>query len=156
MATTLAELHEQDFHAWAQDQATALRRLAAERWNGPLDLERLAEEIEDMGAAARATVASAVERVIEHLLKLQHSPATGPRRGWRVSVNAARGDLDRTLTPSLHRGLAAELPRAFERARRAAVLGLELHGEHEAAAALPRTCPFTLEQVLDADWWPPA
>ena len=49
MATRREELYEEDFYAWTQDQAASLRRLEAERWNGPLDLAHLAEEVEVWG-----------------------------------------------------------------------------------------------------------
>ncbi len=39
MATRQEDLYAEDFYAWTQDQAAALRRLAKERWNGPLDLD---------------------------------------------------------------------------------------------------------------------
>ena len=45
---TTTELYEQDFVAWTEKQARELRELRANRWNGPLDLEHLAEEIEDL------------------------------------------------------------------------------------------------------------
>jgi len=46
MATTRPDhLYRSDYYAWTRDQADALRRLAAERWNGPLDLANLAEEV---------------------------------------------------------------------------------------------------------------
>ena len=38
--------------------AEALRRRAAERWDGPLDLEHLAEEVEDLGTSQLSTVRS--------------------------------------------------------------------------------------------------
>jgi hypothetical protein len=41
---------KEDFYAWTRDQAEALRRLADQRWNGPLDLLHLAEEVEDLGS----------------------------------------------------------------------------------------------------------
>ena len=75
MATKAAELYEEDFYAWTRDQAAALRRMAKDRWNGPLDLEHLAEEIEDVGSERRDAVRSQVRRIIEHLLKLEHSRA---------------------------------------------------------------------------------
>ncbi len=43
-------LYERDFFESTREQAAALRSLVARRWNGPLDLENLAEEIEDMGS----------------------------------------------------------------------------------------------------------
>src|SRR5918996_323450 len=50
----------------ARDQAAALRRLADERWNGPLDLLHLAEEVEDLGSEQQWAVESQLERIIEH------------------------------------------------------------------------------------------
>jgi hypothetical protein len=52
--------------------------LADERWNGPLDLVHLAEEVEDLGSEQRWAVESQLERIIEHLLKLEHSPSGSP------------------------------------------------------------------------------
>jgi DNA-binding PucR family transcriptional regulator len=66
-----AILYDKDFYAWTRAQADALRRLASERWNGPLDLEHLAEEVEDLGRSELSTVRSQLERVLEHLLKLE-------------------------------------------------------------------------------------
>jgi hypothetical protein len=39
----------EDFDAWTRDQAPASRRLADQRWHGPLDLSYLGEEVEDLG-----------------------------------------------------------------------------------------------------------
>jgi hypothetical protein len=67
-ATRPERLHEDDFYAWTREQAGALRRLADQRWNGPLDLLHLTEEMEDLGTAARNTVRSQLQRIIEHAL----------------------------------------------------------------------------------------
>jgi hypothetical protein len=91
MATRAARLYDNDFYAWTRDQAAALRRLADQRWTGPLDLLHLAEEIEDLGSEQQCAVESQLERIIEHLLKLECSPSTDPRRQWMVSVIDARG-----------------------------------------------------------------
>ena len=50
MATRPEQLYKDDFYAWTREQAGALRHLADQRWNGPLDLLHLAEEIEDLGS----------------------------------------------------------------------------------------------------------
>jgi hypothetical protein len=39
----------EDFDAWTRDQAAASRRLADQRWNGPLDFLHLGEEVQDLG-----------------------------------------------------------------------------------------------------------
>ena len=63
------DLYETDFVAWTREQAAELRRLRDARINSRLDLEQLAEEIEDLGKEQRAAVRSQVQRIIEHLLK---------------------------------------------------------------------------------------
>jgi hypothetical protein len=101
MATRAERLYKDDFYAWTRNQASALRRLADERWNGPLDLLHLAEEVEDLGSEQRWAVESQLERIIEHLLKLEHSPNAQPRRQWMISVNTARGEVQRRLSRTI-------------------------------------------------------
>ena len=149
-----AKLYDDDFYLWTRNQAEALRRLAAERWNGPLDLEHLAVEVEDLGTSQLSTVRSQIERVIEHLLKLEFSPAADPRRGWLVSVLNARGHAADRMTAAMRNEIEPALPRLYARARRRAVISLTEHGELDLAAVLPKTCPYTLDQLLDEDWFP--
>ena len=94
MATRPEQLYQDDFYAWTRDQAAALRDLADQRWNGPLDLLHLAEEVEDLGNAARSAVRSQLQRIIEHVLKLEYSPAAEPRTGWLNSIDDARGEIE--------------------------------------------------------------
>lgn len=150
----LERLYEEDFYAWTRAQAKALRQLARTRPNAPVDWKHLVEEVEDLGRSELHAVQSLLETVIEHLLKLQVSPAEEPRRGWMLTVRRARRELARRLTPSLRRRLARDLPDHWQAGREAARFALELYGEHEAAARLPERCPWTLAQLLDPDFWP--
>ena len=77
------DLYEHDFFAWTLRQSKELRRFARTRPNLPLDLDRIAEEIADLGKEQRNAVRSWTIRLIEHLLLLDHSPAKAPRRGWQ-------------------------------------------------------------------------
>ena len=47
--TAVKSLYDEDFFAWSQQQAEALRAAARGGWNQPLDWHNLAEEIEDLG-----------------------------------------------------------------------------------------------------------
>ena len=72
------DLYEQDFYVWTEAQAELLRQ----RQFGSLDLAHLIEEVEGLGDAKKSAVLSNASVIIEHLLKLQHSPAQEPRRSW--------------------------------------------------------------------------
>ena len=154
VSNAAASLHERDFLAWSEDQAMRLRRLAAARADLDLDLENLAEEVESMGRSDLKAAESAVVRIIEHLLKLQFSPATEPRGGWECSVDEQRQALRREIksSPSLLRRL--DLDELYADGLRLASRGMERFGESGAARSLPARCPYTLAQVRDPDWWP--
>jgi hypothetical protein len=145
-------LYENDFFAWTVQQAAALRRGAQAGTDPALDWETLAEEVESMGRSERRALDSALLRIIEHLLKLEYSPAVPLRRGWEESVNAHRMDAIHALrdSPSLRRQI--ELAQIHEDALIAARLGLSREGINPAA--LPETCPYTLDRLLDREWWP--
>ncbi len=141
------DLYDADFYAWTQQQAAALRRLAAERQNLPIDAGRLAEEVEDLGKDQRNACRSQVRTIIEHLLKLRLSPATEPRAAWERSVMIVRAALDDRLTGTLEHDLEANLERLYRQAAALARQSLEAYGETDAAASIPERCPFTLDEI---------
>jgi hypothetical protein len=146
---TRARLYDDDFYAWTRQQAALLR---SKRF-GALDLDHLIEAIEELGEMQREAALSNARVVIEHLLKLAHSPAQDPRNGWRATVREHRARLELGLTAHLRQAVQDELPRVYEIARRNAEGALRDHGEQAAADALPAACPYTLDQIT-ADWWP--
>jgi hypothetical protein len=143
------DLYQQDLYAWSKEQVELLR---ARRF-AELDLEHLIEEIEDVGGALRRSVRNRIRSILEHLLKLQHSPATEPRAGWRATVRAQRVKLRDALTPALHREVAQELLELYGDARALAAGALRDHGERAAADALPQACPYSFDQIT-SDWLP--
>jgi hypothetical protein len=147
-------LYQTDYYAWTKDQAAKLRALAAARANSTLDLEDLAEEIESLGRSDWRAARSHVQRVIEHLLKLEFSPAREPRPDWLDSIDQARDELADLLTPVLRREVEDDLATAFDRGKREAAKALRRHGEHEGATALPTACPYSLDQIVSHGWFP--
>lgn len=154
MATGSERLYDEDFYAWTRDQAAALGRLADARWNGPLDLAHLAEEVLDLGTNQRNAVRSQLERIIEHALKLEHSRASDPRAGWLNSIDDARARIEDAITPAIRRDAEAMLPSLYQRARRRAARDLAAHAEGKAARALSPDCPYRLDDLLADTWWP--
>jgi hypothetical protein len=143
------DLYERDFYAWSRRQAELLR---AGRFSD-LDLGHLTEEVEDLGETVYRSVRSRVRTIVEHLLKLEHSSASEPKRGWRETVRTQRADLDEDLTAALRPRIEAGLPRFYGKARRDAAAALRDYGEPAAADALPESCPYTLDQIV-SDWLP--
>ena len=153
MATKLGTkpeaLYDADFYVWSEVQAELLRK----RQFDALDIESLIEEVEDLGGALKRSVLNNASVIIEHLLKLQFSPAAESRAGWVESVLEHRRRLEFDLTPRLRNILEDELPRVYFLVRRDTDRKFRLHDAHAAADALPAACPYSLDQVT-GDWWP--
>jgi hypothetical protein len=156
-------LYDEDFAAWSRQQAAALRATARGGTNQKLDWENLAEEIEDLSKRERQDLASRISTIIEHLIKLAHSPANEPRKGWRQTIRRSRLEIERILegSPSLRR----EVPNlATKEARSAAELAMEdMDGRGELPRSLQGTLKaksyldlvaYTEDQIL-GDWFPP-
>jgi hypothetical protein len=148
-----AELYEQDLYAWTHEQAARLREGA---WH-ELDLEHLIEEIEDVGHSQRDALASHLVILLTHLLKLAIAARLLPHdlaraeRGWRGSCRAQRLQIAKRLrrNPSLRTVVPEECTDAYEIARVEAAIALDVD-----EVTLPPVCPWTPEQVLDAEFWP--
>ena len=143
-----AELYEQDFYRWTQEQVALLR---AGKWH-QLDREHLMEEIEDLGRSARKEVRSYLEGMVLHLLKWRYQPDY-QTRSWRESIVENRARIPDCLTESL--SLRPQLPtllrECYPHARRRAARQTRL-----PLATFPETCPWTVGQVLDATFRPDA
>ena len=147
------QLYESDFYAWTQAQAKELRRFARTRPNLPLDLAHIAEEIRDLGKSEQDAVFSLAQQIVQHLLLIEHSPATDQRLHWADQIDGFRDQIKRKLSPTIRRRLKRAIGEVYAAARRRVRRKMERHGERQAAAALPEVCPYSLEQIL-GDWEP--
>ena len=158
-----ALLYDEDFLAWTETQAKALRAAASGGTdpragsNQPVDWEHVAEEIESLGVSERRELHSQVHRIIRHLLKLAFSPAAPPRQGWIDPIDDARDMAGRVLdaSPSLRRELDAVVTAEQPRGARAAIRDLGRYGELDPnISSAIRNVRYDAEQVL-GDWFPP-
>ncbi len=143
------ELYDRDFVLWTEAQAAALR--SGGNSNLPLDRHNLAEEIESLGKSDRRELRSQIRRILHHLLKLEASPAEGPRAGWRATISEARNEIEGLLddSPSLRRQIDDLIGKQLPAAVRLAAADLGLYRE----PVLFDRGGFTAEQVL-GDWFP--
>jgi Domain of unknown function DUF29 len=145
--------YDDDVFAWSQQQAAALRALARSRRDLPneLDLEHIAEEIEDVGISQLRTVESPVRRLLQQAIKLASSPNADAACGWRQEMRAFQRDALTHYTPAMRQRI--DLDRAWRLALSDATKDLEEHGE--AMLPLPAKCPVALDGILqemfDAD-----
>ncbi|CAO3420348.1 DUF29 domain-containing protein [Azospirillum endophyticum] len=144
--------YDTDFLAWTEEQARLLREASRERIDTPIDWENVAEEIESIGRSELRAVESALVRVIEHLLKLEYSPAEDPHGDWKISVLEHRDRVVRDLSASPSLRGRVDTVGIYKTGRKIAALGLERDGIR--LNDLPVDCPYSLEQLLDEDWWP--
>jgi len=139
MATKLRELYDEDFYAWTQQQAKALRTHF--KGDNRLDVEHLAEEIEDLGASERKALESQVVNIMAHLLKLDYSSLDWPRNHWRQEMLAFRNVLERRVTGSLKRLLIGKLDELYATARENAAAAL-IESEPGLIRRLPKDNPY--------------
>jgi hypothetical protein len=144
-----ASLYDRDFCEWTAEQA---KSLAEGRFEN-LDIDRLTEEILDMGNEQVAALESALTEALVHLLKLAYSPAKNPRNGWKNSVRKQRIAIEKRVkrSPSLKSKIDGLFDEAWIDARELAIGDMEEYGE---SVQLPDQCPFTLDQLRSKEFWP--
>lgn len=139
-------LYEQDFYAWANEQAALLRegKLAA------ADIEHIAEEIESMGKTEKRELVSRLKVLLLHLLKWQFQPSLRGR-SWRLSIMEQRREVLDHLAdnPSLKTRLIETISNAYS----LAVIGAAKETELDLDA-FPTECPWLFDQIMDAGFWP--
>ncbi|MGN6489439.1 MAG: DUF29 domain-containing protein [Devosia sp.] len=137
---------DDDFALWAAEQAALVRSGRLDR----LDTDNVAEELEGLGRSEEHQIDSRLEVLIAHLLKWQFQPAKR-KHGWKASIDEQRIRLTRILrkSPSLRAYPAESLRGSFVIGRNQAISETGLDD-----SAFPQTCPYTVEQVLDADFFP--
>lgn len=153
MSSSKATAFDQDFYAWTQEQAAALRRAAADRVNLPIDWENLAEEVDSMGRSERHELANRLRVLLAHLLKWLYATDIRGRclRPWRLTIDEQRDQIRGRLaeSPSLNGHIAAIFEDTYKKARRIAA------DEAEAdIRSFPPDPPFSLDEALDPAYPP--
>ncbi|AQH02097.1 hypothetical protein A9R05_23745 [Burkholderia sp. KK1] len=140
--------YEKDVVAWAEEQAALLRagKLAS------IDIEHIAEEIEDVGKSEQRDFASRMAVLLAHLLKWQWQP---DRRGasWETTIRVQRAAIERRLkkTPSLKPMLDDDdwISDMWGDARQQAAKEMNV-----GMAILPENCPWSMTDALSDEFLP--
>jgi hypothetical protein len=138
--------YEQDIVAWAMEQAALLRagNLSA------IDIQHIADEIEDVARSERCELSRRVSTLLAHLLRWQHQPG---RRcsSWVSLIKIQRRGIALALraTPSLSASLSDPdwLEGTWDDAVGKAI-------EETGLDDFPESCPWSMDQVLSVEFLP--
>jgi len=145
---TNTTLYTQDFYAWTQEQAA---RLEARQFDA-LDIVNLVDEVISLGASERRALGSHLIILVLHLLKWRYQPdGRLTSHSWSDSIRNARIQIDLLVetSPSLRPLLSGILTRYYPKARR-----LAADETHLALATFPEACPWSIDHLLDYDFFP--
>ena len=138
--------YEADFYQWSLEQARLLR---SGEWKS-VDVEHLAEEIEDMGKSLRREWESRLKVLIVHLLKWVFQPELRGM-GWQLTIQEQRDQLHELLAdnPCLNNQMTASLERSYPSAVKRTALETSLIED-----IFQKECPLRLEDILNESFWP--
>ncbi|MBO1048851.1 MAG: DUF29 domain-containing protein [Dolichospermum sp. DEX182a] len=150
------QLYEQDFNVWRE---TIIKKIKQQDFND-IDWEHLLLELEDMGKSEKRSFLSNLTILIAHLLKLtvQADAPEMMKGSWYSSVTEHRFRVKKDLeeNPSFKNYLHEVIFIAYADARKLAIkesknakLGVRKPEETE----YPLDFPFTIEQLLDEDFY---
>jgi hypothetical protein len=138
--------YEVDIIAWANEQARLIR---AGRFD-LLDIEHIAEELEDVGKSEQRELANRMAVLLAHLLKWQHQPE---RRGtsWERTIKEQRKRVLLRLeeTPSLSGNLGQTRWWVDVWADAVAQAVIET-----GIDTFPEECPWAVDEILTPGWLP--
>lgn len=147
-------LYEHDFYAWIQHHIQLLKQ---GKWS-EIDTEILIDELEGMAKRDRYELISHLKILIAHLLKWEYQlPQLTDRwnswqgGSWQATIVEQRDQIvsQLELSPSLKNELAQAVEKAYPNAVKIAAKETQL-----AKSTFPSTCPYTLDQLLNEDFYP--
>lgn len=140
--------YETDVVAWSNEQAAFIR---AGRFD-MLDLEHIADEIEDVGKSERRELRNRMAVLLTHLLKWKHQPE---RRGSsrQKTIKTQRKEIAECIidTPSLKPDIVNS---DWWEKTWADTLTLATKETGLDFDVFPEACPWTYQEIVDIDFWP--
>ena len=145
VTTNLQQLYEIDDHLWLLATIDLLKQGRFDE----VDLENLIEELESLAKRDKHHVKSLLEQMIRHLLLLQFWTQEYDRNKnhWRAEIRSFRVQLKDRLTSNLSNYLSSIFATIYEDA-----LGY-VQEKTGFTVNFPAECPYTLEQLLDIDYF---
>jgi hypothetical protein len=149
-------LYDHDLQLWIEQTIGQLKNHQFES----LDIEHLIEELIDLGKSEKNALRGNLMILLAHLLKLQvqQDVPDSMKGNWYSSVLEHRQRVLNNLadTPSLKSFLVEAVEKAYPEGRKLAIkegqlakFGVRVPEER----MYPMICPFSIEQILDEDFY---
>lgn len=148
------EIYENDYYNWAMRNAELLKKGRF----AEVDIAHLIEELEGIARSDKRELESRLIVLIAHLLKWQFQWQQLKNRwqefdgqSWRNTIIEQRTQLESLLNkvPSLNHLYPHLIAESYPYALKLAIKETKLPKE-----TFPSICPYTIEQLLDEDFYP--
>jgi hypothetical protein len=142
----LKTLYTTDYLAWYE---LTLEQVKNKQIND-LDLDSLSEVLENLVRDTKRSGESYLKQIMIHLLLLEYWEVEKINcRHWAAEITNFRGELELDMTTNLRKHLTTTQEKNYQKALKYVIVKTQLPKN-----TFPNQCPYTLEQLLDEDWFP--
>ena len=142
----MRDLYELDYLAWYEKTLAQLKN----NHSNELDLESLSEVLENLVRDTKRSGESYLRQIIIHLLLIEYWESEKINRcHWAAEIVNFRSELETDMTTNLKKHLDLVKENIYQKALKYVIKKTELN-----RTLFPIQCPYSLEQLLDDDWFP--
>lgn len=144
---SLRQLYQTDDLAWFE---TTLKTVQSHRLEA-LDLDSLAEILEELVRDKKRSGESFLEQIIRHLLLIEYweNERDYNYRYWASEIVNFRNQLEIDMTTNLYQYLEQHLEKIYKRAVKYVIVKTGFTKE-----TFPTKCPYNIEKLINSDWLP--
>ncbi|MDM3855775.1 MAG: DUF29 domain-containing protein [Aphanizomenon gracile PMC649.10] len=141
----LKKLYKSDYLAWYE---MTLEQIKNDQLND-LDVDSLSEVLENLVRDTKRSGESYLRQIIIHLLLIEYWEAESiNRRHWAAEIVNFRNELETDMTRNLRKHLNEEKENNYQKAIKYVIAKTGLKKN-----TFPEQCPYTLEQLINDDWF---
>ena len=140
------DLYELDYLAWYEKTLEQLKN----NHSNELDLESLSEVLENLVRDTKRSGESYLRQIIIRLLLIEYWESEKINRcHWAAEIVNFRSELETDMTTNFKKHLDLVKENIYQKALKYVIKKTELN-----KTLFPIQCPYSLEQLLDDDWFP--
>ena len=144
----MRDLYELDYLAWYEKTLEQLKN----NHSNELDLESLSEVLENLVRDTKRSGESYLRQIIIHLLLIEYWESEKINRcHWAAEIVNFRSELDTDMTTDFKKHLDLVKENMYQKALKYVIKKTAFN-----KTLFPIQCPYSLEQLLDDDWFPQA